>query len=810
MAGNLTRVDVRANNAAMAIVMACIMASPAAAREKQGFSISAGQLGDALTSFGEQAGITIGVTDPILAKSGTRGLHGRFSTAEGLRKLLRGTGADFVFVDAQTVRVFRAKPPKAPKPPKPAKISKAKKSEVKKRPSPSPAPVLDEALDAAIIVTASKQNSPFANYPGTVHVVDLNPDKNAREAALGTAAIVAKLPQLATTSLGSGRNKIFIRGVADSSFNGQSQSTVGQYLGDVRLTYNAPDPNLNLYDIARVEILEGPQGTLYGTGALGGIIHLTPNKPDTRGIAASGAAGFISTAKGGQGEDAAIMVNMPIAQDRLAVRVVGYWANEPGYIADPGRGLKNINQTMTRGLRATVRYEPGDEWAINAGIVDQHIDAKDGQYILRGASRLTRNSHIAQPFDNDFSMTFVTVEKVMGDLNFNSTTSRVKQHIASVYDATGYPGATGTVRFDENINIKLFAHETRLSKDAGRLSWLVGLSGIYDVSRVRRDIGPVGALAPLTAVTNDNSELALFAKATFAVTPAFSATVGARGTFSRSYGELIGVTNAVESPKVNTLRASPTLAFSWRVNDRLFGFGRYQKAFRSGAVEVAPTEDDNDSQRFEADNVSLFELGLRLGDPAQHRFSSSASISYARWSQIQSDLVDSNGLPYTANIGDGRIYALEFQFAWRPTKAWKVDASAFLNLSSLTDPESAFASSSEFELPNIAHDGGQISLSHISDLSPNVALILDGTMRYVGKSHLGIGEALDVEQGGYVDSSVGARLDLGRWGISLDVTNVADVQSNRFAFGNPFGITERNQITPLRPRTFRIGIDAAF
>jgi outer membrane receptor protein involved in Fe transport len=72
---------------------------------------------------------------------------------------------------------------------------------------------------------------------------------------------------LFSTQLGPGRNKLFIRGVADSSFTGPTQATVGQYLGDVRLNYNAPDPDLNLYDIARVEVVEGPQGTLYGAGS---------------------------------------------------------------------------------------------------------------------------------------------------------------------------------------------------------------------------------------------------------------------------------------------------------------------------------------------------------------------------------------------------------------------------------------------------------------------------------------------------------------------------------------------------------------
>ena len=385
MAGRLAQADVRPNSAIAAVVMACAIASPVAAREKRDFSIPAGQLGDALVRFGEQADITIGVNDPILAHSGSRGLRGRYSTAEGLRVLLRGTGADFSFIDGQTVRIFRAKPKKPSKPPRPPKPKHTKPVGV-----PPPATQTEAMANETIIVTASKQSSPLARYPGTVHVVELDQDKNARDAARGTTAIVAKLPQLATTSLGAGRNKIFVRGIADSSFNGPSQSTVGQYLGDVRLNYNAPDPNLNLYDIARVEVLEGPQGTLYGTGALGGIIHMTPNAPDVANFSASVSAGIAETRGGAVGGDAAVMVNIPIIEDRLAARLVGYRSKEPGYIDDPGRGLKNINQTTTKGFRATLRYEAGDDWAFSAGMVRQFIDARDGQYILRGA-----NGHFA-------------------------------------------------------------------------------------------------------------------------------------------------------------------------------------------------------------------------------------------------------------------------------------------------------------------------------------------------------------------------------------------------------------------------------
>ena len=125
---------------------------------------------------------------------------------------------------------------------------------------------------------------------GTVHLLDLQGQDVGRLAKRGTAAVLARLPMPASTSLGPGCNKIFIRGVADRASTAEAVDR-RPYLGDVRLTFNAPDPDLQLYDIGRVELLEGPQGALYGTTSLGGILRLVPNPPDpsrTQGAISAG------------------------------------------------------------------------------------------------------------------------------------------------------------------------------------------------------------------------------------------------------------------------------------------------------------------------------------------------------------------------------------------------------------------------------------------------------------------------------------------------------------------------------------------
>ena len=137
-------------------------------------------------------------------------------------------------------------------------------------------------------------------------------------------------------------------------------------------------------------------------------------------------------------------------------------------------------------------------------------------------------------------------------------------------------------------------------------------------------------------------------------------------------------------------------------------------------------------------------------------------------------------------------------------------AAAFVNDSKLLSPQPEFATASHQTLPNVARDGGRVAVDWRREVVSGTVLNGYAAVRYVGKSMLGVGQLLDISQGGYCVGDIGARLDVGRFALSLNVDNVGDARANTFAFGNPFGLAERDQITPLRPRTFRLGLDASF
>ena len=769
--------------AATATMAVLASAGGAAVARPPALAIPAGDLQSAILAIGAQAGVTIGLTDPALAGILLPAIHGRIPVAQALRRLLAGTPADFVAVDAATFRIVRrAAGPQAHRQPV--------------APPPSPAP------PAAIVVTGSKRGAPLADYIGSVALVDpatIRPDRLTH----GSDALVEQVPVLSSTHLGPGRNKLFVRGIADSSFNGPTQATVGQYLGEVRLNYSAPDPDLALYDIASVEILEGPQGTLYGAGSLGGIVRLVPTPPDLTRASAEIAAGGSLTAHGAPSGDGSAIVNLPLDRDRLGLRVVAYGGIDGGYIDDPSRGLKDINRTTTDGVRATLRFRPASDWTIDLGGVVQGIDSRDGQYAERGLSPLQRDSVIAQPFDNDYKLGSLTVRHDIGAATLVSATSIVRHEVDSVYDASASPDTP--LRYQEKDRITLLTNETRLSHSyADGSSWVIGTELLRSADALTRTLGPPGTDDRIAGTRNVAEQASLFGEATLRLAPRWFATAGGRVDYTRLVDTTLDHISGSDGPHRHAVSFLPSAGLLWKPSSRLSVYARYEEADRPGGLSVQGAV----TQRFEGDSVSSWEAGIRWGAP-HDRLRVTVAVSYTHWEDIQADLVDAAGLPYTTNIGSGRIVGVEANASWRPLAGLDIETALFVDDSDLSRPAPGFAGEDDPSLPNIADSLGRVGISYSFDLAGRT-VALSGSAHYVGRSRLGVGPILDLHQGRYVETALGASLPVGRVTVSLDATNLFDARGDIFALGNPFGVLAARQITPQRPRTIRLGAALRF
>jgi outer membrane receptor protein involved in Fe transport len=683
-----------------------------------------------------------------------------------------------------------------------------------------------------IVVTASKRDPRLHDFPGAVSILD-GADL-AFGGVGGTEAILARLASLSSTHLGAGRNKLFIRGIADSSFTGPTQATVGQYFGDIRLTYNAPDPDLRLYDMASVEVLEGPQGTLYGAGSLGGIIRTTPNPPQLGRMTRSLTAGVWATQHGEPSGDAAAMINLPLAEDHLVLRLVGYGTSEGGYIVNPLRDKKNINRTTISGGRATLRYATDDGWTVDLGGIIQRTQGDDSQYADRAAPPLTRLSQVAEGSFADYRLGELVIAKSWDGLHFRASTGLIGQTLTERFDASPPDGPAQIFR--QRNETRLFTSEARLWRPVSDgFGWVLGASYIHNRTRLDRALGPVAAPVPTTGVVNRVSEQTFYGEASLALLDWLTATAGGRISHTRLSGTALNVlaplsfTEAQARARTTASRQAtsllPSLALAATPSSQLMLYVRYQQGFRPGGLAI----ENFFVRRFRSDRVATIEGGFRYGGRGGEPFELAGSLSATRWKHIQADFIDGAGLPSTANIGNGRILSLALSGGWWVTPELRLDAGLAFNDSKVTKPSAfylVFLSSrstldagqistgltpdaSQQPIPKVARLTGRIGFDWVHPLHHDLTLRVIGWARYVGSSRLGVGPVLGAKQGDYTDSAITARIGTQALAVSLGITNLSDSVGNRFALGTPFAIGQR-QITPLRPRTVRLGIDTTF
>jgi outer membrane receptor protein involved in Fe transport len=809
---------VRKTDLLIVTVLATATPIAAVAADRQDIDIAPGRLGEAAIALGRQTGISIGMSDQSLAGIRTPQVKGRMSADAALRRLLKGTSAKAQPVGGNGWRIVRARPAPLPAP----------------TPVALPAAAPEEEPQAAIIVTASKREVPLLRYAGVVETLGDGIFTTA-EAAGGSATLLARVASLSSTHAGTGRNKLFIRAIADSALAGPTQATTGQYLGDMRLNYAAPDPDLKLYDIGRVEVLEGPQGTLYGAGSLGGIIRIMPNAPNMTEWGGQMSAGASATQHGDPGGDLSATLNIPIVSDRLALRVVGYGVQDGGYIDDVSRDKDDVNQVRTYGGRAALRFTPNKDWTIDLNGVYQHIDGDDAQYATRSVGRLKRASSVAQPYYADYLLGNVRIERQWDSLHFVSSTGYVRHILAESYDATQPDGAPALFR--QRNQVSIFSTENRLVRDLDNgLGWILGASYLQSTSDLDRSLTSfgtqtieppiipgvplygMGRAAAATGVRNSVKEATLFGEASFEPVKGLIATFGGRLTNSRLSGEALDPGAFLSSSDLARAEAQanrsetfflPSASLLTDAIPNVTLYARFQQGFRPGGLAV----DDQRVRRFQNDRASTVEIGARKGVPGRDVFAASANVAYTDWRNIQADVTDRIGLPTTANIGDGRIYTVEGRIVLRPTRSLTLDASAIYNDSRLTQPTD-FVRALSYEgrslsLPNVANLGGRLALDYRAPLTTEMDLHLMGSARYIGKSRLGVGPILGQTQGDYVDTSLSASVTRGRVQYSLSLTNLFDSNGNRFSLGTPFDL-QTDYYTPLRPRTVRIGVDFAF
>jgi outer membrane receptor protein involved in Fe transport len=712
-------------------------------------------------------------------------------TAErALKTLVHGKSAQVVKLGAGAFRIDRVT----------GHPSRAQRAQAERKSPSGP-----EAKEPILVVATKRRMLP-RDVPGSLTVIDLG---RAGEAARsGGSEILVRLDsELGSTHFGPGRNKLFIRGIADSSFNGQSQGTVGEYLGEARLNYNAVDPDLRLYDIRSAEILPGPQGTLYGAGTIGGVVRLNPVEPQFDCSCGSIEAAAAATAHGAPGGEIAGVVNIPVAQETAAVRALAYAIEDGGYIDNVLLNKRDVNRVRTVGGRVTGKVAMSPGATLSVMLAGQRINAADSQYADRDVGPLKRSTPVAEPFTSRFLLGNAVLEASSGPYRIVATASAVQQKLVEKFDATR--DARRLVMSQRN-DTALQSAEFRISRNwQGGGGWLAGISLLRNQRR-RGDLEiEPRPLASHPDLHNRLSEATAFAELTYTLLPGLDATIGGRATRVKSQGNLEG-----QAPVGSTeLHFLPSALLSLRVAPNARLYARVEESFRPGGYVLRSGR----QLHLNSDRVRSWEAGLRFDQAPDHPFRGGISATFSQWSSVQVDLVDSDGFPTTTNFGDGRVLTLDAHLEASLSPGLTLALGATRNRSRMTsphrtlaDPAPLFVPTGPVPLPNVPGFSARASLRSARPLGRGRQLNLTGWLRYVGKSTLGIGPKLDRSQGDYLDSGAEADLVISRTTLFASLTNLLDSRGNRFSLGSLLAVTRMDQVTPMRPRTLRLGASIAF
>lgn len=745
------------------------------------------ELETSILLLAQRFGVAVAWNIPLPRTNAVR-LRGKLSPLAAFRRLLAGTTLSVVRVGPRTYRIETrlAQVQKS----QPTFLAKAKLLRTT---------VLTDAPDQDIVVTARKVSEAVADIPGGISVVQGRQLPSGR-VSVGASDVALSLEGLALTNLGPGRNRQFIRGVADSPFNGPSQSTVAVVLDEARITFDAPDPDLRLVDMDRIELLKGPQGPLYGSGALGGVYRMVPTKPVLREIEArvSGSTEVVQSGGFGGGFDG--ILNLPIIYDSLAVRGVGYISREAGWIDRVGQ-RKNANGTETRGGRLALRWKPDTAWSLDVAGVFQNVNTPDSRYVVQD-DVVRRPAGIAEPSDNDFSAVSATLDGRLADLRLSITSSYVGHSVDFTQDASGAAdrfGLVGRLRFVDTRRYSVRNHEARLSS-AVQGNWLVGLSYMRATSDATETLFPTNM--PSTSYLLEQrirqvTEIAGFGDATVTLARHVRATIGARLSHTTDQDDAAEEAGATVS-RVGKVTLSPSFSLSWRPAGKDIVYFRYARAVRPGGLARNATMQ---SSRFDADELGTAEIGYRaslLKDTLRFDLGG----FYTTWYAIQSDFLLPNGLVSTLNAGNATVLGSDVSMDWDASTRLRLSAGASFVNSRLTRTGNGLEVEDR-RLPITPDLSGRITAQWRFDAGRWSGFV-GAQANYVGHSHLTFDPVTDRTMGNYAVASTNAQLSRSGWTVSGRLDNLFNIAADTFAFGNPF-LNDR-QFTPLRPRTFTLSV----
>jgi iron complex outermembrane receptor protein len=706
----------------------------------------------------------------------------------------------------------------------------------------------DEALVLEeIIVTAQKRGEErLIDVPISISVVGEENIKTLGLQNLGDLSLV--VPGLSSfESAGTpGQQRITMRGIgADSGIN----STVGYYWDEIPAASVGISPEGTTLDLNRIEVLRGPQGTLFGEGSMGGTLRFISNAPDLGAFGGDFYGGYSSVDHGDDGWNGTAVLNAPVVEDVFGFRIAGEIREEAGYIDNIQLGTEDVNERKLKQLRARARWQANDEITVDATYY--HYDNEAGApNLVDDLDTLTVSTYqdVASFAEVDAFNAVVDFDLGFANLLSSSSFSEREQTLPS---ASG-DGVNSLVFVEANIGTDDFIQELRLtSNNEGPLRWTVG--GYYTTTDVLEPIvieviaviPGGGALVGLPgtdlkiAVDSDNfitaetESWALFGEVSYDFTERLTGTVGAR-YFESQYDwvndvltttttsilfngiplfEFPSVTEEHNTPSGDDDAVSPKFNLAYAFAEDTMGYINIAKGFRAGGVNLilnVPFPGGGIVQlpeSYEPETLWTYEVGAKsLLDDG--RWLLEGAAYYTDWTDLQAVFFPFEGASVggTKNQGSATVTGMEAAVTFLPAPTVALSANA-----SYTD--------ATFDDATADHDKGdpvpyvpEFSFSAAMDWRPSISDGMNGLLHldYSYQDEIyrinnsGIYKISESDSFGFLNVKLGIEKD--SWGAYLVGRNLTDDQGA----ANPVSPDQTTSFVTVRPRMLGMEFRARF
>lgn len=692
----------------------------------------------------------------------------------------------------------------------------------------SPQPANATTLQS-VTVTASKRKEAASDIAGGISAA--TGEELSAVGAQSFSDYLGRMPGVVFNAGPSGDSTAVIRGVGTTAGLDQGQGPTGYYINEVPLTepgYAIGIPDIDTFDVDRVEVLRGPQGTLFGASSLGGAINYVANEADPSGFHAAFETSLSSThnADGQLGHTAKGMINLPIIQDQLAARFVLFERSEPGYLDNLGLHRKGSNESGVRGGRASIVWTPREGTRLSWLSLVQNGSTDDMPYMQPALGDLKRSTLVPEKFNTTFSLHSLRIDQ---DVDFATLTTLLSyNHKAHVLDQdlthfyAGIGGIAGPVPYEEQARSGTRTAEIRLASptaEGNRIDWLVGANYLSTDKTINDMLSSPDAYDLLSSqypaydlrgnffywgqghVTG--SERALFGEANWHFADQWTFTVGGRwykdqvSSQVRYSGVLYDPPYAPPATEQKQTGFVPKYSLTWNVTPDFTAYALASKGYRFGNPNtIYPLAGFDTPSGWKTDSLWNYEVGMKsfwLDRSVQFN----VSAFHIDWSDIQVRLYRPDSVTYGTNAGGARINGLELSSAWRPNA--HLDLSANLTWLDAKLSEDVLAAATPLlagqVLPGASKWQAAVTASYrwSGAYTPTFTL----TDRYISGAPANLQQP-DYRINGYSQLDARFSLFLGNTELSLYGTNLTDRRGVTFSYGD-FGLGLQDFV--IRPRT---------